>query len=112
MNISHLAKENVNNLSFGQKQLVALAGVLVMKPKYIIFDEPTTMLDPKNKANIMKMMDGLNKEGITIILVTNNLNDIEKCVKKVIILKRGKIIFNDKKEKLTREMLKRAEMHG
>jgi len=112
VNISHLAKENVNNLSFGQKQLVALAGVLVMKPKYIIFDEPTTMLDPKNKANIMKMMDGLNKEGITIILVTNNLNDIEKCVKKVIILKRGKIIFNDKKEKLTREMLKRAEMHG
>ena len=103
VNISHLAKENVNNLSFGQKQLVALAGVLVMKPKYIIFDEPTTMLDPKNKANIMKMMDGLNKEGITIILVTNNLNDIEKCVKKVIILKRGKIIFNDKKEKLTRE---------
>src|SRR3989338_5370711 len=81
LNISHLAKENVNNLSFGQKQLTALAGVLVMEPKYIIFDEPTTMLDPKNKLNIMGIMRELNKEGITIILVTNNLTDIKRDVR-------------------------------
>ncbi len=49
LKIRHLAKNNVNMLSSGQKQLVALAGVLAMKPKYIVFDEPTTMLDAKNK---------------------------------------------------------------
>ena len=112
LNISHLAKENVNNLSFGQKQLVALAGVLVMKPKYIVFDEPTTALDPKNKLNIMKIMSALNKEGITIILVTNNLNDIKKYVKTILILKEGKIIFNGKKKKLSKDILKKADMYG
>ena len=112
LNISRLAKENVNNLSFGQKQLVALAGVLVMKPKYIVFDEPTTALDPKNKLNIMKIMSALNKEGITIILVTNNLNDIKKYVKTILILKEGKIIFNGKKKKLSKDILKKADMYG
>lgn len=112
LNIYHLAKENVNNLSFGQKQLVALAGVLVMKPKYIVFDEPTTVLDPKNKLNIIKIMAALNKEGTTIILVTNNLGDIKKYVKKVIVLKNGKLIFNDKKERLNKNILKKADMYG
>ncbi|MDP7180619.1 MAG: ATP-binding cassette domain-containing protein [Candidatus Woesearchaeota archaeon] len=111
LNIEHLAKKNVNNLSFGQKQLVALAGVLVMRPKYIIFDEPTTVLDPKNKSNILKTMDELNKEGITIILITNNLADIEKYVKDIVLLKKGEIIFNNKKEKLTKDILKEADMH-
>lgn len=111
LNIAYLVKENVNNLSFGQKQLVALAGVLVMKPKYIIFDEPTTALDPKNKSNIMKIMDILNKEGITIILVTNNLDDIKKYVRHIILLKNGKIIFNDIKQKLTEDILKKADMY-
>lgn len=112
LNIYHLAKENVNNLSFGQKQLVALAGILVMKPKYIVFDEPTTVLDPKNKLNIIKIMAALNKEGTTIILVTNNLDDIKKYVEKVIVLKNGKLIFNDKKGRLNKSILKKADMYG
>src|SRR3989338_8094302 len=86
LSISHLAKRNVNDLSFGQKQLVALAGVLAMNPKYIIFDEPTTMLDPKNKLNIMNIMNRLKKNGATIILITNNLDDIKKNVKSVVLL--------------------------
>ncbi len=112
LNILFLAKENVNNLSFGQKQLVALAGVLVMKPKYIVFDEPTTVLDPKNKSNIINIMSELNKEGITIILITNNLVDIKRHVKKVIVLKNGKVIFNDKKEKLKNTLLIKADLYG
>jgi len=112
LDITRLAKENVNELSFGQKQLVALAGVLVMGPKYIIFDEPTTMLDPKNKSKIMKIMAELNKDSTTIILVTNNLDDIEEHIKNVIILKNGEIIFNGKKEKLNKDILKKADMYG
>lgn len=112
LNIPHLAKRNVNDLSFGQKQLVALAGVLVMNPEHIVFDEPTTMLDPRNKSNIMKIMTKLNKKGTTIILVTNNMQDIKKYVKNIILLKNGKIIFNNKKEKLNNNLLKKADMYG
>jgi energy-coupling factor transporter ATP-binding protein EcfA2 len=112
LNIPHLAKRNVNDLSFGQKQLVALAGVLVMNPEHLVFDEPTTMLDPRNKSNIMGIMNKLNKKGTTIILVTNNLDDIKKHVKNIIILKNGKILFNNKKEKLSKNILKKADMYG
>ena len=111
LNISHLAKDNVNNLSFGQKQLVALAGGLVMEPSYIIFDEPASMLDPKHKQNIMGIMRQLNKQGKTIILVTNNLIDIAKYVKRVVVLSKGEIMFDDKKSRLSNSILKKAEMY-
>ena len=103
----HLAKNNINALSAGQKQLVALGGVLVMKPKYIVFDEPTTNLDARNRKNIMSIITELNKkEKIGIILITNMLDDI-KYADQVVVMKNGVVAFNDKKSKLTRKMLKR-----
>ena len=108
LGIENLAKKNVNMLSLGQKQLVALAGILVMNPEYIVFDEPTTMLDNKNKKNITGIIEKLNKKDkIGIILVTNIIGDI-KDSDKVVILNDGKIIFNDKKSKLDKNILKRA----
>ncbi len=111
LKIEHIAKNNVNMLSLGQKQLVALAGVLAMKPKYIVFDEPTTMLDANNKKNIMEIIKNLNrKEKIGIILVTNVLDDL-KYADNIIILKNGEIIFKDKKSKLNKKILKQAGLH-
>lgn len=108
LGIENLAKKNVNMLSLGQKQLVALAGILAMNPEYIVFDEPTTMLDSKNKKNIMKIIKKLNKEGkIGIILVTNVIEDI-KDSERVVILNKGKIAFNDKKSKLNKRILRKA----
>ena len=108
LNIEYLAKNNINMLSAGQKQLTALAGILVMNPKYIVFDEPTTLLDSKNKANIMKIIKKLNKKSkIGIILVTNLLNDI-KYAENVVVMGNGKIIFDDKKSKLNDKILKKA----
>ncbi|MEK6869881.1 MAG: energy-coupling factor ABC transporter ATP-binding protein, partial [Nanoarchaeota archaeon] len=107
-NIEYLAKKNVNMLSAGQKQLTALAGILVMSPKYIVFDEPTTLLDNKNKRNIMGIINKLNKKNkIGIILVTNLLNDI-KYADNIVAMGNGKIIFNDKKSKLGNKILKKA----
>ncbi|MEK6876646.1 MAG: energy-coupling factor ABC transporter ATP-binding protein, partial [Nanoarchaeota archaeon] len=104
----YLAKKNVNMLSAGQKQLTALAGILVMSPKYIVFDEPTTLLDNKNKRNIMGIINKLNKKNkIGIILVTNLLNDI-KYADNIVAMGNGKIIFNDKKSKLGNKILKKA----
>ncbi|HLC60473.1 MAG TPA: ATP-binding cassette domain-containing protein [Candidatus Nanoarchaeia archaeon] len=111
LKISHLAKRNVNMISLGQKQLVALAGVLAMKPKYIIFDEPTTMLDAKNKKNIMEVIEGLNKkEKIGVILITNVLDDL-KYADSIIVLKDGKLIFDGKKSQLNKKILTRAGLY-
>ncbi|MBI2139577.1 ATP-binding cassette domain-containing protein [Candidatus Woesearchaeota archaeon] len=107
LNIPQLAKENVNSLSFGQKQLVALAGALVIKPKYLILDEPTTNLDPKNRANILSILTKINKDGISILLVTNNLADVQYA-KNVLLLKKGEILFYGLKEKLTSQMIAEA----
>lgn len=108
LNIEYLAKKNVNMLSAGQKQLVALAGILVMSPKYIVFDEPTTLLDNKNKKNIINIIGKLNKKNnIGVILVTNLLSDV-KYAKNAIAMSNGKIIFNDKKAKLNNKILKKA----
>lgn len=111
LNIKKLAKANVNTLSFGQKQLVALAGVLAMRPKYIVFDEPTTMLDVINKKNILSVIKELHeKDKLTIIMVTNTLDDL-RCAQHVLVLKEGRIIFNDKKEKLDKKILSEAQLY-
>jgi energy-coupling factor transport system ATP-binding protein len=111
LNIKKLAKLNVNTLSPGQKQLVALAGVLAMRPKYIIFDEPTTMLDGVNKKNILSIVKELNeKDKLTIIMVTNVLDDL-RYAHNVVVLKEGRIIFNDKKELLDKKILAEADLY-
>ena len=111
LKIKHLAKRNVNTLSMGQKQLVALAGVLAMKPKCIVFDEPTTNLDEKNKKNIMGVITSLNKKrGMTIILITNVLNDL-KYADDIVVLKEGIMIFRGKKSGLRNKILKEAHLY-
>jgi len=108
LGITYLAKKNVNMISAGQKQLTALAGILIMSPKYIVFDEPTTTLDNKNKGNIMKIITNLNRKNkLGIILVTNILDDI-KYAEYVIVMNKGKIIFNNKRFKLNKSILKKA----
>jgi len=112
LKIKNLAKNNVNMLSSGQKQLVALVGVIAMQPKYIVFDEPTTMLDVKNKKNIMEIIKKLNKnDKITVIMVTNVPDDL-KYADKVILLKDGSVIFNDWKSKLNKKILDKAGLYG
>ena len=99
-------------LSMGQKQLVALAGVLAMKPKYIVFDEPTTNLDVKNKGNILNVVKDLNKnEEITAILITNTLDDL-RYAENVVVMKNGQIIFDNVKSKLNKKFLKKAGLNG
>ena len=102
LGILDLAKSNVNFLSMGQKQLVALAGVLTMRPKYVVFDEPTTMLDSRNRKNIGSIIKNL-KKWATVVMVTNNLSDL-KYADDIIALKKGSVVFNGKKSKLKKNM--------
>lgn len=86
--ISHRSKHNPNELSGGEQQRVAIARALVMSPSVILADEPTGNLDSRSGAEIINIFKELNKEGVTIILVTHEM-DIAKSAKKVMTIKDG-----------------------
>ncbi|MBQ6998268.1 MAG: energy-coupling factor transporter ATPase [Clostridia bacterium] len=89
-------KEAPHLLSGGQKQRIAIAGVIAMKPKTIVFDEPTAMLDPSGRKEVMKTITELNRKyGITIIMITHNMDEAV-CADRVVVVDKGRIIIDDK----------------
>lgn len=85
-----------NKLSGGQKQRVAIAGIVAMKPKCIILDEPTAMLDPLGRKDILKVITELNKkEGVTIILITHYMEEVIHA-DKVFVMDKGKVVMEGK----------------
>ena len=80
------------SLSEGEKRRVAIAGVLSLNPEVLILDEPTVGLDPQNTRNLKSIIKNLNQNGMTIILVSHNLNLIAEIAQKVILLDQGRII--------------------
>ena len=85
------AKRAPHTLSGGQKQRIAIAGVLAMKPRCIVFDEPTAMLDPKGRNEVMSIIDNLRKEEISIILITHFMDEAVKA-DRILVMDSGKII--------------------
>ena len=82
-----------HKLSGGQKQRVAIAGVIAMQPKCIIFDESTSMLDPKGRQEVLDTIDYLNKElGITIVLITHYMDEAVRA-KRVAIINSGELLM-------------------
>lgn len=80
-------------LSGGQKQRIAIAGVLAMKPDCIVFDEPTAMLDPSGRKEVLKTIKELNKEyGITIILITHYMDEAAQA-DRIVVIDSGKAIM-------------------
>ena len=76
VNLSDKEQKDTYNLSLGQKQRVNIASVLAINPKYILLDEPPTMIDSIEKENIYQIIKQLKKDGKTIIFTTNNINEI------------------------------------
>lgn len=93
VNMGQYKKKAPHLLSGGQKQRIAIAGVVAMKPKCIIFDEPTAMLDPKGRGEIMSIIDELHKEGITVILITHFMDEAVRA-DRVIIMNEGRILLD------------------
>ena len=82
-------------LSGGQKQRIAIAGVIAMRPKTIVFDEPTAMLDPQGRKEVMKCINELNTiHGITIILITHNMEEAVQA-KRVVVIDNGRVVMDD-----------------
>ena len=78
-------------LSGGQKQRIAIAGVIAMEPKCIVLDEPTAMLDPRGRREVVETIGRLNKEkGITVVLITHHMDEAAKA-DRVVVLHKGKV---------------------
>lgn len=85
------------DLSGGQKRRAAIAGVLAMKPKVLILDEPTAGLDPKGRNAILKQIKRLHdKIGITVILVSHSMEDIAEYVERIVVLNHGEKLYDGK----------------
>ena len=81
-------------LSGGQKQRVAIAGVIAMEPKCIVLDEPTAMLDPKGRREVIETITRLNREkGITVVLITHHMDEAAKA-QRVIVLNKGEVALD------------------
>lgn len=89
------------DLSGGQKRRVAIAGVLAMKPKVLVLDEPTAGLDPKGRDEILDQIAFLQKEGnLTVILVSHSMEDIAKYVDRIVVMNKGNKMFDDEPKKV------------
>lgn len=87
---------SVFELSGGQKRRAAIAGVLAMKPDFLILDEPTAGLDPVGRTEILDMVSELHRNaGITIILVSHSMEDVAMYVERVIVMDKGRVAYDD-----------------
>lgn len=89
-----------SQLSGGQKQRVAIAGIIAMRPDCIILDEPTAMLDPKGRDDVMNTIHMLHREyGLTVVLITHYMDEATEA-ERVIVMDNGEIIMDDAPEKV------------
>ncbi|MBU5438613.1 energy-coupling factor transporter ATPase [Tissierella sp. MSJ-40] len=106
LDFEYLKDRSPFELSGGQKRRVAIAGVIAMKPKVLVLDEPTAGLDPRGRDEILGEIQKLyEKEGITIVLVSHSMEDVAKLVNRIVVMHRGRVAMDDE----TREVFKRAE---
>ena len=93
-----------HQLSGGQKQRIAIAGIIAMRPKCIVLDEPTAMLDPRGRAEVMRTLRGLNRDhGITIALITHYMDEAAQC-DRVVVVDRGKLLLDGTPREVFRQV--------
>lgn len=108
-NVSDLRTRFVNSLSSGERQRVIIARALAQRPKILLLDEPTSHLDLKHQFEIMELLKRLNSQGMTIVLVSHDLNLASLYCTRIMLLKKGKIEAIDLPEKIvSRDWLARV----
>ncbi len=98
------AKRAPHTLSGGEKRLVAVAGVLAMKPRYLVLDEPTSSLDPGSRRRVLDLVKSLNRDGLAVIHVTHDVEEAT-AADRVAVMSRGRIVLNGRPA----EVLSRVE---
>jgi biotin transport system ATP-binding protein/energy-coupling factor transport system ATP-binding protein len=89
--ILRLARRSPHSLSGGEKRLVAIAGVLAMRPAYVVLDEPTSYLDPAGRERVLNVLWDLRQEGISVIHVTHSMDEIVDA-DRVVVMSGGSIL--------------------
>lgn len=97
-NLTDLADYPVNYLSLGQKKRVAIADVMILRPRLLLLDEPTAYLDPKQVASLRKMLDRLQETGTTVVIATHNLNFLYDWADWVFLIDQGQLLFENSPE--------------
>lgn len=105
LNIQHLRKRSVANLSGGQRQAVCIASVLAMRPEIVIMDEPVSSLDPNGKKMVQTILNQLRSAGQTTIIVDNNVDWCSDIVDHIIGIDDGKIIFDDNRDAFFKDFI-------
>ena len=94
VNMYEYRHHSPSQLSGGQKQRVAIAGISAMQPKCIILDEPTAMLDPQGRKEVLAAIHRMNREkGITIVLITHYMNEAADC-ERVVVMDKGEVVLD------------------
>ena len=91
---------NPFDLSGGQMQRMAIAGIIAMKPEIIVLDEPTSQLDPRGSEEVFKAIQNLSKEGMTVIMVEHKMEKIAKYSDRIMLLNDGEIVDFDIPQKI------------
>lgn len=103
--MTEYAKHQPHKLSGGQKQRVAIAGIIAMKPECIVLDEPTAMLDPQGRIEVMNTIKELNRDfGITIVFITHYMDEAAQA-DRIIVINEGEILMDD----IPRNIFKQVE---
>ncbi|ARU92021.1 ABC transporter ATP-binding protein [Spiroplasma clarkii] len=105
LNIENLLNNKIINLSAGQKKQIILASVLIQKPQYIFFDEPTANLDVESKIEFMKTIEEIHQAGIGILIASHVLEELQQVANKLVLIDQGKIVFSQEIDKSKDDIL-------
>lgn len=108
VNLGEKADSYAENLSGGQRQRLSIATALVHNPKVFFLDEPTTGLDPQARRNLWKLIQGIQKKGVTVILTTHYMDEAEVLCDRIAVMDRGQIVALDTPKKLIKDLLGRG----
>src|SRR5699024_3288996 len=110
--VQALLKQKTSELSGGQKQLVNLLSILLLRPKVLLLDEPTSQLDPVAARELFQILDRLNKEmGMTIVLVEHRLEELFSIANKVIMLHDGEVVYEGTSREVIYNVFQKKDGH-
>jgi len=108
LDLDLLAERNPATLSGGEKRKLAIAGILVMEPDVILFDEPFSNLDFPSASNLLSLISQLNKKGMTIIIATHDIEKLISRATRMIIMEKGHLV----QDNTPMELVKKTEQYG
>ena len=108
--LNGLEDEFPPNLSGGEKQRLAIASVIAMKPSHLVLDEPTSQLDPRGKREVLDVIKRLNREGTTVIMVEHDSRFLFRNADRLVVLSRGRIVLHGEPRKVAERVEELVEI--